>query len=117
MDDEVGCTVIVTVDAPPEVMPDMRAHAELGIDRFPGFDGFVRGELRVSEDGTRLVQHLEWTSHEAYVRCRDDPRWHELPSTTAFMDHVSAGRARVDAREYRRVAMADGRRPEGGARW
>lgn len=94
------CTVIVTVDAPRDALLEMAEHARLGITLFPNFDGFIEGHLRVSEDRTRLVQHLEWSSREAYVRCRDDESWETLPSTGAFMRHVETGAATVDARVY-----------------
>ncbi len=110
-DEVAGCTAIVTVDADPDVLGDMRAHASLGLERFGEWPGFLAGRLYVSDDGTRLVQHLEWTSVEAYVRCRDDPQWDELPSTGRFMDHVRAGRANVDARVFTVAATADVRVP------
>lgn len=100
------CTVIVTVDAPDAVLVDMVAHARVGIASFPEFEGYLAGHLRVSEDGTRLVQHLEWASHNAYERCRDDPRWDALPTTAVFLGHVAAGRASIDVRTYTLVAQS-----------
>lgn len=106
MDDGDGCTVIVTVDAPPTVLGEMRAHAEAGIELFPRFEGFAGGHLRMSEDATRLVQHVEWRTREAYVRCRDDPSWDTLPTTRVFERHVASGAATVDARVFRLVATS-----------
>lgn len=108
-DPSAGCTVVVTADGRPEVMPDLRSHAAAGLDAFVRYPGFVGGALHVSNDGTRLVQYLQWTDRSAYVAARDDPAWDELESTRVFMDHVAAGRAVVDARVYEVVRI----RPEG----
>ena len=37
------CTVIVTVDADEDVMPELEAHAKDGLKRFGEFEGFVSG--------------------------------------------------------------------------
>ena len=99
------CTVIVTVDAPLELIPDLEAHARMGLERFPEYEGFLGGALHNSGDG-RLVQHLRWASEAEYRACMRDPAWDELPSTRAFMSAVESGRARVDARVYEVVATS-----------
>ena len=101
------CTVVVTVDAEADVLPDLIAHAAGGLERFGDCEGFVGGALHVSDDGTRLVQYVQWSSEEAYIACRDDPRWDGLASTELFMAHLAAGRALIDARVYRVVASVD----------
>lgn len=98
------CTVVVTVDTTKDVMGDLVEHARLGLDRFSDCDGFVGGALHVSDDGTRLVQYLQWESEAAYIACRDDPRWDEIASTDQFATHVASGRAQIDARTYSVVA-------------
>lgn len=95
-----ACTVIVTVDADDSVLPDLVAHARTGLTMSADWPGFLGGRLHVSRDGTRLVQQLWWASEEAYIRWRDDPGWDDLASTRAFMSHVAAGRAQVDARVF-----------------
>jgi hypothetical protein len=94
------CTVIVTVDAPPDVMPRLEAHARAGIHGFAECPGYLGGAMHVSEDGTRLVQYLQWTSEAHYRKCVEDPRWDELSTTAEFMDAIREGRARVDARTF-----------------
>lgn len=93
-------TVIVTLDAPAEVLARLKGHAEAGLNRFPGYPGFVGGALHVSADGTRLVQYLQWSSEEEYLACVNDPRWDELPSTKVFMEAFETGSAIVDARAF-----------------
>ena len=38
-----ACTVIVTVDAPLELIPGLEAHARMGLERFPDYEGFLGG--------------------------------------------------------------------------
>ena len=90
---DAGCTVIVTVDAPPEVMPDLVAHASAGLDLFVAFDGYLAGTLHRSVDGTRLVQIVNWIDQDRYQACIDDARWDDLDSARTFMAHVQEGRA------------------------
>lgn len=97
---DVVCTVIVTVDAPAEVMADLEEHARVGLDEFHSCESYIAGAVHLSADGTRMVQYSQWTSEEGYTGCRDDPRWDDLPSTGRFMAHVVSGRAEVDARTY-----------------
>lgn len=101
------CTVVVTVDASQAVMADLIEHARFGLDRFPDSEGFVGGALHLSDDGTRLVQYLQWTSQASYNAARDDPNWDEAPSARQFAEHVTSGRASIDARVYDVVAHAD----------
>lgn len=98
------CTVVVTVDTTQDVMGDLVEHARSGVDHFSDCDGFIGGALHVSDDGTRLVQYLQWESEAAYVACRDHRMWDEIASTAQFAEHVAAGRAQIDARSYRVVA-------------
>ena len=99
-------TVIVTVDAPGEVMDDLVAHARVGIERFGECEGFVDGTLYLSADGGRLIQHLRWTTMTAYERCRDDPRWDALPSTKRLMSLVATDEVTMDARIFAVVATS-----------
>lgn len=94
------CTVIVTVDADPVHMSDLLEHAELGLGRFAGFNGFVSGALHSSADRGRLIQYLQWETEALYRSCIDDPTWADLPSTVRFMALVESGLARVDVRVY-----------------
>ena len=87
-------------------MTDLVAHARFGLDRFPESEGFIGGALHVSDDGTRLVQYLQWVSQALYEAARDDPKWDEAPSTRRFAEHVASGRASIDARIYVVVAHA-----------
>lgn len=97
---EAGCIVIVTVDAPLDVMDDLVAHARAGIRRFGDCQGFVDGTLHRSEDGRRLVQYLRWASVAAYETCRDDPRWDGLPTTDRFMALAATDAVTLDARVF-----------------
>jgi hypothetical protein len=100
----------VTVDAEAEILEDMLEHARLGVTTyFNEYGGFIAGALHLSADGTRLVQYLQWESEAAYVRCRDDPQWDDLDSAGRFLDHVTAGRALVDAHLFE--VVADSRQP------
>lgn len=101
------CTVIVTVDAPPGLLPSLEAHARIGITRFAEFPGYIGGALHVSSDHTRLVQYLQWDSESAYQACIDDPSWEDLSSTHEFMEAISAGQVRIDARIFRVAASFD----------
>ena len=101
-------TVIVTVDAAAEDMTDLLEHARTGLELFGGYEGFLGGATHVSEDATRLVQYLQWSSEEAYRACLDDPAWDDVPSTAKFLASVHAGAARMDARAYRVVAVSGG---------
>ena len=92
------CTVMVTVDAPPDRMPHLIEHASLGLDRFPEYSGFLAGALHLDEAGTRMVQYLQWASAEQYRACVEDPAWDELPSTRRFQKAVESGDARLDVR-------------------
>lgn len=94
------CTVIVTVDADPDVVPELEAHARFGIEHFSEHPGYVGGALHRSADGRRLVQYLQWESEASYRDCMDDPRWDQLPSAARFLEHVSSGRAVLDARVF-----------------
>lgn len=105
--DQSLCTVVVTVDASKSVMADLVEHARFGLQRFPDYDGFLGGALHMSDDGTRLVQYLQWESQTSYAASRDDSRWDEAPSTRRFAEHVASGRALIDARTYEIVADTD----------
>ena len=67
-------TVIVMVDAEPDVMPDLEAHAKSGLELFRDYDGFVAGALHRSADGSRLVQYVQWEAESHYHRCIGDRR-------------------------------------------
>lgn len=99
-------TVIVTVDSDAQTMPVLERHARFGLDRFPDFEGFVSGALHVSEDGTRLVQCLQWRTEADYVACRDDSSWDAEPTAVAFMEAIDSGKASVDARGFKVVATS-----------
>ena len=103
------CTVIVTVDADPDTMPHLRHHAVAGLDRFREYAGYLGGALHVSNDGSRLVQYLQWRSETDYRACVEDPAWDRLPSTALFLEAASTGEARVDARVFAVVEVS----PEG----
>ena len=94
------CTIIVTVDAAPELLLVLSAHARLGIELFKGFPGFLGGALHLSEDQSRMVQYLQWASESEYRACIDDPSWDELASTKTFMEAVHSGQAQLDARVF-----------------
>jgi hypothetical protein len=96
--DSGSYTVMVTVDAAPDRMPELVEHASLGLERFPEYSGFLGGALHVDEAGTRLVQYLQWASAEQYRACVEDPAWDDLPSTRRFLDAVASGHARMDVR-------------------
>jgi hypothetical protein len=102
------CTVIVTVDAAPELMSTLAAHASLGIERFPEFPGFLGGALHISSDQGRLVQYLQWASESEYLACLNDPIWDEPPSTQFFLKAVHSGGASLDARIFRVVTSSEG---------
>ena len=87
-------------------MPELEAHARLGLDEFPAYDGFVAGALHKSADGARLVQYLQWRSAADHQACIEDPRWRSGPSSTAFLDHVNAGRVTIDVRTYQVMELA-----------
>ncbi len=94
------CTVIVTVDADTDFMPALRHHARMGLDQFPSYPGYLSGALHLSDDGTRLVQYLQWRSETDYRACVEDSAWDRFPSTAVFLEAASAGEARVDARVF-----------------
>lgn len=98
------CTVIVTVDADPTLMPDLEVHARDGLTRFAELDGFVSGALHKSEDGGRLVQYLQWKTKADHLACMNDARWDKIPSTQRFMDLVNSGQAKIDVRTYHVVS-------------
>ena len=104
------CTIIVTVDAAPELLPVLSAHARLGIELFKGFPGFLGGALHLSEDQSRMVQYLQWASESEYRACIDDPSWDELASTKTFMEAVDSGQAQLDARVFHVEAASDVRK-------
>ena len=98
------CTVIVTVDADAELVPELEAHARDGLRRFAEMPGFIAGALHRSDDGGRLVQYLQWASEADHLACMRDPRWDELPSTRRFMEVAASGASTVDVRVYDVVA-------------
>lgn len=102
------CTVIVTVDAEPELLSTLEAHARMGLRRFLESSGFLGGALHVSSDGGRLVQYLQWASEAEYLACVNDPVWDDVPSTQSFLEAVDSGRARLDARLYRVITSSEG---------
>ena len=67
-------TVIVTVDAECDIIPELETHAREGLARFAELDGFVSGALHKSTDGTRLIQYLQWRDEAAHLACMHDPR-------------------------------------------
>jgi hypothetical protein len=99
--------VIVTVDAPSNVIPELERHARDGLPRFRDFAGFVGGALHRSGDGTRLVQYLQWRSEEQHLACMNDPRWDTEPSAQRFMALAQEGTAAVDVRTYDVLAAED----------
>ena len=105
-------TVIVTVDADPPVLDELRAHAEGGLERFPLYEGFLGGALHRSTDGRRMVQYLQWESEGAYLACIRDPAWDDVPTTERFMAAVEEGLAQVDARGF--IVVGVGRREGAG---
>ena len=100
------CTVIVTVDADPEIVTEMEKHARDGLMLFADFDGFVSGALHRSADGGRLVQYLQWRSEADHRTCMNDPRWDTFGSTQRFMERIASGEARIDVRVYGVVAAS-----------
>lgn len=102
------CTVIVTVDAPQAVVPELESHAREGLRRFRDFPGFIGGALHRSGDGLRLVQYLQWRSEEEHLACMNDPRWDDEPSTRRFVELAEDGTATVDVRTYVVLAAEDG---------
>ncbi|MDH3497540.1 MAG: hypothetical protein OER21_12330 [Gemmatimonadota bacterium] len=98
------CTVIVTLDADPGLMPELEAHARDGLARFGAFAGFVAGALHRSADGRRLVQYLQWAREEDHLACVNAPVWNTVPSSQRFMEIVESGRATLDVRTYTVVA-------------
>ncbi len=102
------CTVIVTVDAPLELVSDLADHARFGLREFTRFDGFLGGGLHLSQDRGRIVQYLQWGSESEYRACIDDPSWEEHASTQAFMEAVRTGRAKLDARIFAVDMVAEG---------
>ncbi len=110
------CTIIVTVDAAPELLSVLSAHARLGIEQFNKFPGFLGGALHVSEDQGRMVQYLQWASESEYQACIDDPSWDELASTKTFMEAVDSGEAHLDARIFHVETVSEGsREPANGS--
>ena len=101
------CVVVVTVDAPAEVMPDLLAHARYGLGVFEEFEGFLRGALHLDDGGTRLLQYLVWRSEAEHLACMHDPRWDELESTRRFMDIVNSDGATMEVRTMRIVEERD----------
>jgi hypothetical protein len=101
-------TVIVTLDADADVIPELEAHARSGLGLFRDFAGFVAGALHKSADGTRLIQYVQWESESHYHACMNDPRWDAFPSAQQFMAIVEAGRARMDVWAYVVLAAVDG---------
>ena len=99
------CTAVVTVDADPEVIMEMKKHARRGLDRFSQFEGFVSGALHKSTDGGRLIQYLQWRREADHLACMNDPRWGEEESTRRILDHVVSGRATMDVRIYDVMAI------------
>jgi hypothetical protein len=110
------CTVIVTVDAPSRVLPELERHAKDGLRRFRDFEGFIGGALHRSDDGTRLVQYLQWRSEQDHLACMNDPRWDAEPSARRFMELAQEGTATVDVRTYDVVAAEDTTPEEGSIR-
>jgi heme-degrading monooxygenase HmoA len=103
------CTVVVTVDAQADVMPELETHAKSGLQRFSEFEGFISGALHKSTDGLRLIQYLQWKSEAAHLKCMNHPMWNDMPSTKRFMEIVKSGRAKMVVRVVDIVAVA-GRR-------
>ena len=100
------CTVIVTVDAECDIIPELETHAREGIARFAELDGFVSGALHKSTDGTRLIQYLQWRDEAAHLACMHDPRWDALPSTKRFMEIVSSDQATMKVGVFDVIALA-----------
>ena len=85
------CTVIVTVEAATDVLPEIVSHARDGLALFEEHKGFISGAVHQSADGTRMVQYLQWANKEDHLACMDDPRWDTRQSTRAFLKHVPTG--------------------------
>lgn len=108
------CTVVVTVDAPPDHLPALEKHAREGLRLFRSFPGFVAGALHRSRDGARLVQYLQWRSEEDHLACMDDPSWDASPSARRFVELDRHGAIRVDVRTYDVVAAEHAEHPAPG---
>ena len=105
-------TVVVTVDAEAEVMPELEAHAKRGLQRFSEFEGFVSGALHKSTDGLCLIQYLQWENEAAHLKCMNHPMWSDVPSTKRFMEIVESGRAKMVVRVVDIVTVAERRNPD-----
>lgn len=100
--------MIVTLDAAPDRLTELAAHAAVGLERFPDYDGFLAGALHRAADGGRLIQYLQWRSEAAYRACIADQAWDALPTTRGLLAAVAAGEATLDVRVYDVVATSAG---------
>ena len=94
------CTVIVTVDGSNAAIAAVLAHATSGLERFADHDGFLAGATHLSQDGTRIVQYLQWRDEAAYTACMASPAWESIPSSRDFMHMMARGEIAVDARVF-----------------
>lgn len=101
------CAVVVTVKAPPELLPTLAAHARAGLERFPRYEGYLGGALHTGPD-ERFVQYLRWADEASYRACVEDPAWEALPTYGPFMDAVRSGRADVEVGVYSVGATSEG---------
>ncbi len=85
--------VIVVIDSGAEDMPILVRHAQAGLKAFPGYAGFISGNLHVSRDSTRLFQMVKWETADLYDECISSPDWNDLPSTVDFFQILNSGRA------------------------
>ena len=92
-----NCTVIVSVDGDVKDIESVLNHVTSGLDLFNEFDGFIAGATHLSEDGTRIIQYLNWKNKQAHKRCTEDPRWFEHEPSRHFIDLMKSGKIKVKA--------------------
>jgi hypothetical protein len=90
-----NCTVIVTVDGDSQAISSVTDHASSGLDRFAAFPGYIAGATHLSEDGSRIIQYLQWQSKEAHEACMNDPSWDDDEGSRHFIELMGTGAIKV----------------------
>lgn len=94
------CTVVVLVSGDPEAIRSVLDHAIQGPALFSEFAGFIGGSTHVAEDGTRILQYLQWRDKASHEDCLRDPKWASFPSSVHFMALVESGDIQVEVKTY-----------------
>ena len=96
-------TVMVIMEVAPADQAELIELALASQRTMAAQPGFIAGALHRGEDGTRVVQYLQWESREAHAACMASPDWNN-EDARRFMVLFDSGRATMNVQTYDVIA-------------